>query len=62
MILKDGLNISSNECEQTTNKTILNTHELNSNKSKEKEKKRNNIGIKNKKKEVNLKRWIKYIF
>ena len=55
MILKDGLNISSNECEQTTNKTILNTHELNSNKSKEKEKKRNNIGIKNKKKEVNLK-------
>ena len=55
MILKDGLNISSNECEQTTNKTILNTHELNSNKSKEKENKRNNIGIKNKKKEVNLK-------
>ena len=55
IILKDGLNISSNECDQTTNKTILNTHELNSNKSKEKEKKRNNIGIKNKKKEVNLK-------
>jgi hypothetical protein len=57
MPLKDGLNISSNECDQTTNKTILNTHEINSVKSnKEKEKKRNNIDIKNnKKKEINLK-------
>ena len=57
MPLKDGLNISSNECDQTTNKTILNTHEINSVKTnKEKEKKRNNMGIKNnKKKEINLK-------
>lgn len=59
--IKEGLNISSIDCDQSqtkfTNKTILNAHELNSVKSnKNKEKKRNKENIRNKKeKQINLK-------
>ena len=59
--IKEGLNISSIDCDQSqtkfTNKTILNAHEINSVKSnKNKEKKRNKENIRNKKeKQINLK-------
>ena len=59
-LFKEGLNVSSNEGSQTqtknTVKTIVNSHELNSEKSNKKRKNRNAINVKKTyNKEINLK-------